>query len=91
MLETKEYVYAILECYDKSLATYVWYYSRSSIDSREQSLLKVYELIKEELPKVAKRVVYLQNKPDNFFKIEHNNTADNGFDLWKEELKAKLV
>ncbi|MFD3001371.1 hypothetical protein ACFS7Z_13435 [Pontibacter toksunensis] len=47
--------------------------------------------VEEELARVATRAVYIQNKPDNFFKIEHNNTADNGFDVWKEELDANLV
>lgn len=90
VLETKASFYAVLECYDKRFATYVWRYGKNASDVKAQ-LSQVNIEVEAELIKSGKRASYIRSKPENFFKIEHNYLAPNGFVLWKEELEAKII
>lgn len=90
VVETGSRLFAVLECYDKPLATYIWHYGKTSADTKVQ-LKQVYESVEAELLKAGKRSSYLKNKPGNFCKVEHTYRNPNGFRLWKDELDAKLV
>ncbi|MBB6609683.1 hypothetical protein H7F15_01410 [Pontibacter sp. Tf4] len=90
VIEARNSFYAVLECYDKPLATYIWRYSKTTEDIKTQ-LKQVYAAVEKEVVKAGKRASYIKDKPDNFVKVEHNYKALNGAQLWQQEMESILL